>query len=121
MFRSWIISLLVNSIVLVVVAGFFDSFYLSGFGAAIVASIILAIMNVIVKPILIVLTLPVTILTLGLFLIVINAITLMLTAGIMGEAFSIDGFGMAILASIFIGILNLMIQKAVVDPLKEKK
>jgi putative membrane protein len=117
--KKLVISLLVNTVVLMVVAGFFESFYLEGIGAAVVASILLSIMNVIVKPILVILTLPVTILSLGLFLIVINAITLMLTAGLMGSAFTIDGFGMAILSAVFISVLNLLINKVIVDRLQK--
>ncbi|WBL14455.1 phage holin family protein [Sutcliffiella sp. NC1] len=117
---KWLASILVNAIVLIVVAGYFDSFYLSGVGAAIIASVILSILNVIVKPILILLTLPVTVLTLGFFLFVINAITLWITAGLMGDAFHIDGFGMAILAAIFISILNVLIQKVIIEPLQKK-
>lgn len=108
---KWLLSILINALVLIVIAGYFDSFELSGMGAAIVASLILAVLNTIVKPILVVLTLPVTILSLGLFLFVINAITLMLTSWLMGDSFNIDGFGMAILAAILISLLNLLIQK----------
>ncbi len=118
--RKGIVSLIVNSVVLMVVAGYFDSFFLAGIGSAILASVILAIVNVFIKPILILLTLPVTIVTLGLFLIVINAITLMITASLMGDAFVIDGFGMAILASLVIGLLNLMIDKIIIEPIRHK-
>ncbi|WP_169865234.1 phage holin family protein [Sutcliffiella halmapala] len=117
----WAASILVNALVLIVVAGYFDSFQLSGVGAAIIASLILSVLNVIVKPILVLLTLPVTLLSLGLFLFVINAITLQLTAYLMGDAFNIDGFGTAILAAIVISLLNLLIQKAIVEPLQQKK
>ncbi|MGG1686781.1 phage holin family protein [Pseudalkalibacillus sp. NRS-1564] len=118
--RHWIVSLLVNSIVLMVVAGYFEGFYLQGIGSAILASVLLAIVNVFVKPILILLTLPVTIVTLGLFLIVINAITLMITAFLMGEAFVINGFMMAILAALIIGLLNLLIDKVIIEPIRNK-
>ncbi|MFK3960547.1 phage holin family protein [Guptibacillus hwajinpoensis] len=118
--RHWIVSLLVNSIVLMVVAGYFEGFYLQGIGSAILASVLLAIVNVFVKPILILLTLPVTIVTLGLFLIVINAITLMITAFLMGEAFVIDGFLMAILAALIIGLFNLLIDKVIIEPIRNK-
>lgn len=119
--RGWIISLIVNTIVLMVVSGFFsESFYLSGVGAAIIASFLLSIMNAIVKPILVILTLPVTILSLGLFLFVINAVTLMLTQWLMGDAFVISGFGMALLAAIIISILSLLINNLIVKPLKSK-
>ncbi|MGA9289359.1 MAG: phage holin family protein [Anaerobacillus sp.] len=118
--RQWLVSLIVNSVVLMVVAGYFDSFFLAGIGSAILASVVLAIVNVFIKPILIVLTLPVTIVTLGLFLIVINAITLMITASVMGDAFVIEGFSMAILASLVIGLLNLMIDKIIIEPIRHK-
>ncbi|MFP3440667.1 phage holin family protein, partial [Pantoea sp. SIMBA_133] len=91
-----------------------------GLGSAILASVILSLVNVFIKPFLILLTLPVTILTLGLFLVVINAITLMITASLMGDAFVIDGFGMAILAAIVIGLLNLLIEKFIMEPIRRK-
>ncbi len=118
---KWITTILINSLVLIVVAGYFDSFYLKGVGAAILASILLSILNVLVKPILVLLTLPVTILSLGLFLFVINAITLWITQAFMGDSFVIESFGMAILAAIIISILNLLIHKIVIMPLSKKK
>jgi putative membrane protein len=112
----WFIGLLINAAILMGIAYFFDGFYLSGFGAAIIASLLLSIVNAIVRPILVILTLPFTVLTLGLFLFVISAITLMMTAALMGSAFIIEGFGMAILASILIAI----IQTFVVKPMKKR-
>ncbi|UOE93762.1 phage holin family protein [Alkalihalobacillus sp. LMS39] len=117
---SWFVHLLVNTVVLIVVAGFFDNFYLSGVMAAIIASVLLSIFNAIVRPLLIILTLPVTLLTLGLFLFVINAITLSLTAWVMGDSFVINGFGMAILAAVIISILNALIQKIIVEPMVKR-
>jgi putative membrane protein len=117
----WAISILVNALILIVVSGYFESFYISGVGAAILASILISVLNVLVKPFLILLTLPVTVITLGLFLFVINAITLMIAQAIMGDSFNIDGFGTALLASIVISLLHLLIQKGVVEPLRERK
>jgi putative membrane protein len=119
--KSWIVSILVNALILTVVAGYFDSFYLSGIGAALGASFILSVLNVLVKPFLILLTLPVTVFTLGLFLFVINGVTLMITEGLMGDSFNIDDFGAAILAAVVISLLNLMIEKAIVEPLRKNK
>lgn len=117
---KWLISLIVNTVVLMVVAGYFDTFYLEGFGSAVIASIILSILNAIVKPILVLLTLPVTVLSLGLFLFVINAITLWMTQAIMGDSFVIDGFGTAIITAIVISLLNVLLQKFIVEPLTDK-
>lgn len=115
MFLRWFLSIFLNAIALIVVAQLFDSFTLEGFGPALLASIILAILNIIVKPILVVLTLPITILSLGFFLFVINAITLMITQGLMDSSFVIDGFGTAIIAAIIIAILNLFLNGLVKD------
>lgn len=116
---KWLAQILVNSLVLIVVAGYFNSFYLDGIGAAIVASLLISILNIFVKPILIVLTLPFTVITFGLFLFVINAVTLMIADGIMGSAFEIESFGVAILAAIVIAVLNVLIQKVIVEPLNK--
>ncbi|MFE8701599.1 phage holin family protein [Cytobacillus sp. FJAT-54145] len=116
----WLIGIIINAVLFVALAGFFEnSFYIEGFGAALGASFVLAILNILVKPILVILTLPVTLLTLGLFLFVINAITLLLTDAIIGAAFEIQGFGMAVLISIIMSIANLIIQKVVFEE-KEK-
>lgn len=117
---KWLIHLLVNTLILIVVAGYFESFYLSGIGAAFIASVLLSVLNIIVRPFLILLTLPVTFLTMGLFLFVINAITLMITQEIMGDAFKIDGFGSAILAAIVISLLHLLINQIIIKPLQNK-
>lgn len=118
MFRKWIINIIVNTIVLMVVAGFLDSFYLSSLKAALIASVLLSIINLFVKPILVLLTLPVTILSLGLFLIIINAIILELTSGLMGTSFQIHSLGTAVLAAAIMAVLNLLIQNLIVKPLK---
>ncbi|MGM8215230.1 phage holin family protein [Bacillaceae bacterium W0354] len=107
---KWLISIVVNSIAIIAVAELFDSFIIQDFGTALLASLILSVLNIIVKPILIIFTLPITIFTLGLFLFVINAITLMLTQWIIGDAFIIEGFGIAVLAAIIISILNTILQ-----------
>ncbi|WP_067727114.1 phage holin family protein [Oceanobacillus damuensis] len=118
MLLRWIVSLVLNAVALIAVAQLFDSFQLKGFGTALLASFILAILNILVKPILIILTLPITILTLGLFLIVINAITLMIAQALIGSSFVIDGFGMAIIASIVISLISMLLNSLIKDSLK---
>ncbi|GEL76527.1 phage holin family protein [Tenuibacillus multivorans] len=110
MLKKWLISIIVNTVALLAVAELFEQFHIDGVSTAIIASIILGILNAIVKPILVVFTLPITVVSLGLFLFVINAITLMLTQWILADAFVIDGFGTAILAAIIIAILNTLLQ-----------
>lgn len=115
MLLRWFLSIFLNAIALIAVAQLFDSFILEGFGPALLASFILSILNVIVRPILVVLTLPITILSLGLFLFVINAATLMITQGLMGSSFVIEGFGTAVIASIVISVINLLLNSLVGD------
>ncbi|MBM7096893.1 MULTISPECIES: phage holin family protein [Alteribacter] len=117
---GWLIQIVVNAVVLLIIARFFSGFEVDGFMAALIASFILAIVNLIVKPILVVLTLPITILSLGLFLFVINAIVLMLTQALMGSAFNIDGFGLAIVAAIIFAILSALIHSFIVDPITKR-
>lgn len=106
---KFILSVVFNTIALLIADQIFSSFHIDGIGTAILASIILAVLNVILKPILVILTLPITVLTLGLFLLVINAITLYAAQGLMGSSFVIDGFGTAFIASIIISIITLVL------------
>ncbi|WP_445488056.1 phage holin family protein [Niallia sp. 03133] len=110
----WVVGIVINAIFFIALAGLFqDYFYLSGIGAAIGASVILSLLNIIVKPILIILTLPVTILSLGLFLFIINAITLSLTAQLMGASFEISSFGMSLFFSILLSLFNIIVQSTI--------
>ncbi|WP_345242411.1 phage holin family protein [Pontibacillus salipaludis] len=115
---NWLFSIILNAVAIIAVDQLFDSIYLEGIGTAILASFILSILNVIVRPILVVLTLPITVLSLGLFLFVINAITLMITQALLGSSFEIEGFGMAILAAIILSILNLILNQLFKDAKK---
>ncbi|MEK3887908.1 phage holin family protein [Bacillus sp. FSL K6-3431] len=117
---KWLLGILINGLLFIAFAGFFEGFEVSSFGAALAASLVLSILNMLVRPILIILTLPVTIITLGLFLFVINAITLWMTDALMGSKFEISGFGLAILIAILMSVINLIIQKTVIEP-KTKK
>lgn len=122
---KWIISVLVNSLVLIVVSGLLkiiapNAFYIENIPTAIVASIILSILNVFVKPFLVLITLPITLFTFGFFLIVINAFTLKIVEVLLGNAFHIQGFGTAIIAAIFIAVLNMLIDSTVVSPFAKK-
>lgn len=80
----------------------------SGFLAAFITAVVLAVLNVLVKPVLIVLTLPVTVLSLGLFLFVINALLLML-ASVIVPGFYVSGFGAALLFSFVLSLVNAII------------
>ncbi len=77
-------------------------------GALVVAALLLGLANAVVRPLLVLLTLPLTLLTFGLFLLVINALVLMLV-GKLVSGFHIDGFWTAFWASIFMALLSLVL------------
>src|SRR3989344_4451602 len=77
-------------------------------GVIIVAGLILALVNAIIKPIVVLLSLPAVILTLGLFIIVINGLMILLVS-VIYPSFNVDGFGAAMLAGIIIGLVNYLV------------
>ena len=93
----------------------FESFYVADFKTALLASLILSILNIFVKPFLFILTLPVTIVTLGFFILILDAIILLISQSVMGDTFVIDGFFMAFVASIIISIISVVLHKIVGD------
>jgi putative membrane protein len=76
--------------------------------AALIGALVLGIANAIVRPILVLLTLPVTVLTLGLFLLVVNALMLALAAALV-DGFEIEGFGAALWGSIVLAVMNILV------------
>ncbi|WP_173915643.1 phage holin family protein [Halobacillus sp. Marseille-Q1614] len=111
--KNWLLHILVNAIAIFIVGFAFKTVEIDGFLAAILAAFILSILNAIVRPILVLLTLPITIVTLGLFLLVVNAVTLAITDGLLGSLFEIDGFGMTILAALVISLINLVLNRLI--------
>ena len=77
-------------------------------GALIGSALLLGLANALVKPLLIVLTLPLTVLTFGLFLLVVNALVLLLVSALV-KGFRVSGFWMAVFASLFISIVSMII------------
>lgn len=80
----------------------------------IVSALLLGFANALVRPLLVILTLPLTLVTLGFFLLVINALVLLLVASLV-RGFTISGFWTAFFASIFIAVLSFMIDLFLAD------
>ena len=83
-------------------------FKIGGFGSAMLASVVIGFLNAVLRPLLLLLTLPVNILTLGLFTFVVNAIVLKLAAGLL-SGFDIDGWGSAVIGAVVLSIVHLII------------
>jgi putative membrane protein len=103
-----IVHVVVTAILLFVLGRMIDGFEVRDGKAALFGAIMLGVANFFVRPILIVLTFPVTIITLGLFLLVVNALMLMLAAAVV-DGFEIEGFGPALWGSIGLAILNFLV------------
>ncbi len=100
-----IIRLLINALIILGLAWALPGIGVESYWTALIVAIILGLLNIFIKPVLVILTIPVTILTLGLFLFVINALIIML-AGYLIDGFSVDGFWWALLFSILMTVLN---------------
>jgi putative membrane protein len=97
----------VNAAALLLVAYLYPGVSVASFFAALVAALILGLVNAVIRPILIILTLPATLLTLGLFIFVINALLFWLVAEIV-QGFQVTGFGAALLGSILYSVITLI-------------
>jgi len=111
-----IIRILISACIVLLLAYLLPGVGVTGYGAAILVAIVLALLNAIIKPILVILTIPITIITLGLFLLVINAL-IILMADEFVSGFSVNGFWTALLFSILLSIC----QSIVNSTLKEDK
>ena len=98
---------LLNAAALLLVAYLYPGVQVTSFGAALLAAVVLGLVNAVIRPILLVLTLPVTILTLGLFIFVINALLFWLVAELVG-GFHVAGFWAALVGSILYSIITLV-------------
>lgn len=112
-----IIRLLINALAVFILAHVLNGVVVDGYTGAIIVAVVLSILNLLVKPVLVILTLPVTILTLGLFLIVINALIILLADKLI-DGFGVSSFWTAVLFSILLSILQSILQSFFKDDKK---
>ncbi len=105
---SWVIS----SVSLYLLSFLFSGISIDNFTAAMITAVILGLANAIIKPVLILFTLPINIITLGLFSFVINAFMLML-ASRFSSGFRIDSFATAFFASIVLSVINYILSSII--------
>ena len=101
-----VLKVLVNAVALGLTAQLFDGIWIEGFFSAVFAVIILALSNTFIRPVLILLTLPLTLLTLGLFTLVINALLFELTSALV-PGFHVEGFWTALGGAVVYSLLAL--------------
>jgi len=107
----FIVRLIINMVAILIISYLFPKMiWVEGFLAALVAAFLLGIVNTIIKPILVLFTLPLTILTLGLFLLVINGLMLWLVSALV-RGFHVSGFWGAVFGSILISLVSWLLSK----------
>ena len=102
---KFLVRMLLNGIAIIIASLFVPGLHISTVLAALVAGVFLGLVNALVRPILLLLTLPLTLLTLGLFIFVINSACLALAAFLV-PGFSIDGFGSAFFGALIVSIVS---------------
>lgn len=105
-----IFRILLNTLALLIIAYYVPGIFVTGIYAALVAAVVLGVLNAVVRPVLFVLTLPVTLLTLGLFSFVINALLFWFAASFL-EGFTVDGFWYALLGSLLMSLASTISNK----------
>jgi putative membrane protein len=100
--------LFISSVSVLLAAELLPGIHIDGFLTAVFVAIIIAILNVFLKPLLIILTIPISILTLGLFLLVINTLIVLITSQII-NGFLVDSFWWALLFSILVSIISSLL------------
>lgn len=106
--RGFVARFIINLLLLALVAWMFPGIQVSGPLALIFAGIVLGVLNAFVRPILILLTLPLTILTVGIFIFVINGLMIWLTSG-MVKGFYVSGFWTAVGAALVYSVLSMLV------------
>lgn len=109
-----LISLLLNALALIITAYIVPGIDVDAFTSALLAAVVLAVINTFIKPVLVLLTLPLTIITLGLFIFIVNAIVLRVTT-LFVPGFSVDGWVPAILGAIVLSIASTVLSTLVKD------
>ncbi len=97
---------------LLLVANLYSGVTVESFGSALIAALVLGLFNTLVRPLLVLLTLPVTLITLGLFLFVINALMFWAAAGVL-DGFNVTGFAAALIGSLLYSVCGMVIDVAV--------
>jgi putative membrane protein len=111
---NWVL----NAVALLLVAHFVPGFYVRGFIAALIAAIVIGLVNATLGFVLKVLTFPLTILTLGIFLLVINALMLEL-AGWLTPGFEVRGFGAAFVGAVILAIWHMLV-RWIIEPKRQE-
>jgi putative membrane protein len=116
---GFLLKLLVSSLAVFFGAYILDGVYLDGFPTAILVALLMGFLNAFLRPILVILTIPITLLTFGLFLLVINA-AIILVADYALTGFAVDSFFTAVLFSIIVSVITWILE-AIANPKSKRE
>ena len=105
-----LVNWLLSTLAIIASAYLLSGVHVSGFGTALVVALVLGIINAVLKPIFIILTLPINILTLGLFTLVINSVLILITTSLV-PGFQVDGFWWALAFSLVLSLVHSILFK----------
>ena len=107
---NFLIRTLLSSIAVIIVSYLLPGVVVDGFFVAVIVAVLLSLLNMTVKPLLIILTIPLTVFTLGLFLLVINALIILLADAVV-PGFQVAGFWWALLFSLLLSLTNSLLSE----------
>jgi len=105
---------ILNAVALLIVAYLLPGINVVSFGAALIAALVLGLLNTLVKPVLVLLTLPITIVSLGLFLLVLNALVFWFAGSIL-KGFHVNGFWWALLGALVYSLISGLLSRLLVQ------
>lgn len=111
---EFLVHLVLTALLLLAVARIVPGVSVSGFGSALIAALILGLVNALVRPLVVVVTIPITIVTLGLFLLVLNALLFWGVASVL-PGFHVTGFWAAVLGAILYSVIGSLLSMLIPD------
>lgn len=118
---TMLLELIVSALTLMLASVIFKGFYIENFMYAILTALLISVLNATIRPLLVMLTLPITILSLGILSPIVNVIILKLASALMGSSFIIKGWIIPFFISIFISIVTSTLNGIIVKPLTERR
>lgn len=120
-FVTFVLEILTGALSLMLASYLFKSFYVENFWYACLASVIISVISVYLKPFLEFIALPINILTMGLTTPLLNVVILKITHLILGSKFVVNGWIIPIFIAIFISVVNVLLNNLIVDKYKERR
>ncbi len=114
---EFLLGIIIYALILLIVNNTFKGFYVESFWWALLAALIISLLNCSIKPALVLMTLPITFSTLGIFYPIINMVILKITGLLLGSHFEVKGFWVPFFIAIFISILRIIFDNLLTKPI----